>query len=640
MKVTQLDSRTIGVVADSGVRFLLPYRLSWNGHEREPASVVLETTGSGTKAAADIKAFFLFGMVRDRITSDAAGIIIARSWSMMTPGSVKLLLDVEFENVDDPVCLFPGVCVARGFPKSPLSFLGERPSYPAAVVVSLGREAAIVFSRSAMCSGDPSSIGISTAEREDEPNRLRVEVRFPGIEEPSSRTGPKPDDAAEPEDAAIQCSGSLERRHELFLAFSPRERILTAAPGIVVKRLFEAASGRASPRSASGRSVLAQAAQDVLATHLVEEGGVEGLREVPQSKWLSSSAGLELAVVLRRLFPGDAKTGETALRLADFSLKGQLPSGLFYESFDLDAGKWRGMRGRPAGNEISIAQSALIADILLLLAEDLEKEELPFEKYFLAGQRFVDHLVDDKGHLALEDSDEWELFFPLARVLDRLGRDRYKRALDALARRFAAIRWDIFQPPSSRAGRDSDSAASLLAVRLFVEMRRRGYRPAEQPGSGASTARGRAAESTRLFASLLVPWIRVQGDRDQREGQPRLDGSLVDSFVRQRLLFPGNEAAYLLQKLAAIAGEPDFTSLLGSLSRLCVASGRDVPLGTAFFQHTHWDPKGASATGKEKMGPVDSRRLSRELLYGLLLEAVRTTTPATKRARVPVRRPR
>jgi hypothetical protein len=623
MKITQPDSRTIRVVTESGMSFFLPYRFFWNGHDREPASVVLETSGSGQKAAADVKAFFLFGMVADRIRADAAGIVITRSWNVMTPGPVKVLLDVEFEAAGDAVCLFPGVAVGRGLPSRPVSFLAERTSYPAALIVSFGNEATVIFSRSARSDGDLASIGVSMTDREEESSRLRVEVRFPGVEEPELRTGPRPGDHARPGDPVIACTGNLTRTHELFLAFSARKDILAVAPAAVLRRL----SGRArkpDAEKASELGELARTARELLSTHLVQEGGVVALREAPGSQWLSVTAGLALAVSLRRLFPRDQETGETALRLADFSLKGQLPSGLFYESCNAVDGEWHGVRGQPGRSALSVLHSARIADLLLLLAEVLLGEGLPFEKYFLAGQRFVDVFVDEKGRCALpgslwlpgqqpdpEDIGGWSVLFPLVRVLDRLGKDRYKKALAAVAARFAAFPWDIFSPPSSRPGRDGDSAASLLAVRMFLELRRRGFRPAEPPGSSAS-GRSKSTESVRLFSSLLLPWIRIHGD-----GQPRLDGTLVDSFVRQRLLFAGNETADLLRRLAALAGPGDLKTLLSNLARLCRASGADVPPGTAFYQHTRWDEEGREGqTGKT--GPVDSRRLANEILFGVL----------------------
>ena len=129
-----------------------------------------------------MKAFFLFGLVKDRITADAGGVVISRSWNVMTPGPVKVLLDLEFDAQNDPVCFFPGVHVERGLPASPVSFLGERTSYPAALIVTLGDSAAAIFSRSARSGQDAASIGVSRTERDDEPVRLHVEVRFPGVE--------------------------------------------------------------------------------------------------------------------------------------------------------------------------------------------------------------------------------------------------------------------------------------------------------------------------------------------------------------------------------------------------------------------------------------------------------------------------
>ncbi|HTP59225.1 MAG TPA: hypothetical protein VMM82_09925 [Spirochaetia bacterium] len=632
MKITQPDSRTIKVVTESGTIFFLPYRFSWNGHDREPASVVLETSGSGQKTTAIVKVFFLFGMVEDRIRADAAGVVITRSWNVMTPGSVKILLDVEFDLPEDTVCFFPGVAVGKGLPSRPVSFLAGRTSYPGAIILGLGNEAVVVFSRSAWSQEDAASIGVSRVEREEESSRLRVEVRFPGVEAPTQRTGPRPEHQSRPEDPVIQCAGTLTRSHELCLSFSARKDILAAAPAAVLKR-FSIPARNTGAKSGPDPAGLSKAARQLLSTHLVESGSVTGLRETPGSPWLSSQAGLALSVSLRKLFPRDQGLGETALRLADFSLRGQLPSGLFYGSYHLDDHEWRGVKGRPGRAALSIPQSARIADLLLLLAEVLREQDLPFEKYFLAGQRFVDVFVDDKGKCALpgdlwppdradQDWVGWSILFPVGRVLDRLGKDRYKKALGVIAARFAAAPWDVFSPPSSRIARDCDSAASLLAVRMFLELRGRGFHPGEPPGSSAS-AKSKSGESVKLFASFLLPWIRIHGNAAPRQGSPSgqsvttLDGALVDSFLRQRLVFAGNEAAYLLRQLATLAGSGDLKSLLSALAGVCRSSGSDFPQGTAFYQHALWDQEGREgAIGKT--GPVDSRRLADEILYGVM----------------------
>ncbi len=650
MKITQPDSRTVRIQSDSGAVFHLPYRFFWDGHDREPVSVALETSASGGKASAVVTAFFLFGKVSDRITSDPMGITIARTWKVETPGAVRLLMDIVFETPDPPSFLFPGLFAGQGFPEAPLSFLGDKTSYPVSVIAALGERGVLVFSRASRLEGALASIGMRRAVVEDEPDRLHVEVRFPGSEEPTSRVGPRPDHVEEPGEPTIESPGSLERSHSLYLAFARREEILTAAPAAVLGRLHSAAGGKTKSPAPIDVEALREAARGVLSTHLVAEGGVTGLREVPGSPWISSKAGAALAVVLLRLFPGDADMRETALRLADFSLKGQLPSGVFFENHFRETAQWRGVKGQPERTVLSMAHSAEIADLLLTFSEDLAAAGLPGEKYFLAGQRFVDFFIDEKSRLALPgtlyvpgeqlafgeaerkdsrssrtpppqpvDIGGLALFFPLVRVHERTGRDRYKKALDVIARRFSTGLWDPLHPPASRDGRGADSAASLAAVRLFIGLRTLGYKPTELPSSGAAAAKAHAAESVQRFASLLVPWVRTHGGQPDDSHSPLLEGAIADGFIRQRLLFAGYETAYLLLCLRKLGGKRDVGALLESLARLCLTSARNVPIGTSHCQHAHWDENGKPEEGQGRWGPIDSRRLASEALHGLLI---------------------
>ena len=73
----------------------------------------------------------------------------------------------------------------------------------------------------------------------------------------------------------------------------------------------------------------------------------------------------------------------------------------------------------------------------------------------------------------------------------------------------------------------------------------------------------------------------------------------------------------MLLRLGELTPEKPVSSLLKNLARLCRDSARLAPLGTSFFQHTHWDEKGKPAEGSGKRGPVDARRGARELLAGL-----------------------
>ncbi|MGA2477304.1 MAG: hypothetical protein ABSG63_00975 [Spirochaetia bacterium] len=629
MKVTQPDSRTIRVQDDTGVVFHVPYRIFWNGFDRQAESIVL--SGGDTKSAgSEVRAFFLFGEVRDRITQDAAGISLQRTWSVKTPGSGYLSIDVEFDTPADLRCLFPGVHAARGVPAAPVSFLGEKTSYPAALLLSLGKKGVLVFSRTAENEGVRAGIGISRTDIEDESPRLRVELRFPGVEEPSARVGPGPDHTEEPMEVVVESTGSLERSHEIFFSFSPRENIPLQGAAAAFSRLLPALAKKALPEPSIDIPSLREALQGLLATHLWQKGGVTGVTEVAGGPLISSTAGLGAAIAARRLFPSDDRLGEIALQLADFSLKGQLPTGFFFESYHRASGAWQGVRGEPSRTLLSVSQSSRIAELLLDLAADLAAQKLPHEKYFLAALRFVDFFFDAKAHLLVPGSlhaprdrtpsaasdaalGGLDLFFPLARVHTLTGRDRYKKGMDALVKRFSAVSWDAFQPPVSREGRGPDCRAALTAARLFVEMRALGYKPAEPPVSTAAAAKARAEESTRLFASLLVPWIRMQGDA----GGASASGCLTESFVRQRLLYAGYETSLMLLRLGELTPEKPVSSLLKNLARLCRDSARLAPIGTSFFQHTHWDEKGKPAEGRGKRGPVDARRSANELLAGL-----------------------
>ena len=639
MKVTQPDSRSIRIVSDTGVKVSVPYSFFWNGHDRPAESVVLS-------GSYEVRAFFLFGEIRDRITEDAAGITLSRTWSVKTPGTVHLCIDLELDPPADLRCLFPGVHSARGLPQAALSFLGEKTTYPSSLFLALGTKGVLVFSPCSACSGTPGSIGVARTEVEDEPPRLHVQMRFPGIEEPAGRIGPKPEDLQPAEEKFIESPGSLERSHDLCLSFAPREEIAFRGPAAVLQRsALRSARAKASAGPVD-QGALADALQGALKQHLYQDGGVMGLKETADSPWISASAGLGCALALRKLFPGDARLSETGLRLADFALKGQVPWGFFHESYHILSGRWRGVRGRPDITLLSVGQSARVAELLLALADDLARNGRPYEKYFFAGLRFVDFFLDEKGKLSQPgglhrpSSSEvqadaepgiagLEIFFPVAFVLARRGRDRYKKALDALVRRFSSIAWDAFQPPASREGRTSDAAGAMLAGKLYVAMRSLGYKPVEPPVSSAAVARVKAAEGARLFSSLIVPWIRFHDEPHGGRRVPWQSGCLLDSFSRQRLLCAGHETALLLLQLEALAPDKPGKQLLSSLAHDCLVSARGLPIGTSSIQHTRWDGAGKvegsrgrpGSSGKgyrpSAIGPVDSRRLVTEVLAGL-----------------------
>jgi hypothetical protein len=647
--VTQPDSRTIRVDADGG-SFRLPYRFFWDGHEREPESVRLDT-GQGR---AEVRAYFLFGSIVDSLSCDAHGVTIARTWSVKSIGTVRLSVDVEFDAADGATLVFPGVSAGEPLPGG-TACAGDRTSYPLSVLARRGRSEALVWSDSPAVGGKPASIGAFPMAPEEGPPVLRVQVRAPGIGLPFTRVGPRPADVRETAEAVIESAGDLEARHRLFVAFAPAGEIQVRGAAAVLARLHAAHKAeeegddpqahppeqraeetRARARGVVDRERLREALSACLSTHLVQAGGVAGLREVPGSTRLSPAAGVEAAVLVRTLFPGDERLAELALRLADFALKGQHPSGMFFTAYDQKSGEWQGVRGRSGGALLSVAEAARTADGLLALAENLAEAGLPHEKYWLAGARFAESFTDEKLRLRLPGSlhapsggppaepglGGFALFSPLARVCARSRRDRHKRPLDDLARAFSAMPWDSFAPPRSREGRDADAEAALLAARLFVEMRGRGYRPVEATGGTPAVQKKRAAQAVRLFASLLVPWVRIEaaeggaaGARGGRgAGHPDGTGMLADSFTRQRLLPACHETAWLLLSLRGLAADPGLCAALRRLALLCIDASSRLAVGTSWLRHTDWDAEGRPGPAA---GPVDSRRLVREVGFGL-----------------------
>jgi hypothetical protein len=413
------------------------------------------------------------------------------------------------------------------------------------------------------------------------------------------------------------------------VAFAPRGSIQARGAGAVLARLQDGDGTEAAP-AALTRDRLREALSACLSSHLVQDGGVAGLREIPGSPRLSPSAGAGAAVLVRRLFPGDERLAELALRLADFALKGQHPSGMFFTAFDARAGAWQGVSGKPGAALLSVADAAWTADSLLALADDLEQAGLPHGKYRVAGLRFVESFADEKQRLRMpgslhapgssEPSEQgpggMALFLPLARVHGATRRDRHRKPLDELARAFSALPWDSFAPLSSRAGRDPDAEASLLSARLFIEMRRHGYRPVEPTGGSAAVQKKRASEAVRLFAQLLVPWIRVR--RAGSEGT----GMLTDSFTRQRLLPARLETAWLLLALRSLGPDPDLAGTLRRLALLCMQATGSPAIGTSWMRRADGDPEGkpgqrGGQVHRPSAGPVDSRRLVREVDCGL-----------------------
>jgi hypothetical protein len=603
--IVQPDARSV-LVRSVEMSFLLPYRFHWNGQERVPESVVLD--------GCEVSAFFLAATIKDVIRRDARGILVRRSWSVKTPGPVRLSIPIEFDDAESFSFLFPAVLGDIRAPRQRHAFLQERMAYPCGLFLYRGENGVLVYAEEPQPepTPEPPSIALETVPLEDEPARLRVEISLPGREEPVSRTGPKPSHAVTRPESSLVSAGTLERSFLLRIVLEPRRQVHGRGFLSVAAPLPK--TGRRAPALRS-LADLRQAVRECAATHLCHEGGVFGLRESPGSGRLSAEAGVQMARLLLALFPGDGNLEDAALRLADFALKGQHPTGLFYESYHLEAGAWHGVRGRRGQPMLSIARASGIAEALLCLAEEMEARGGDARRFAAAARRFVEFFFPGKGaflqpgslHMAGERVPEerglerFAFFAPLWKVYLDGKRDKHKKALDAMAKDFSLLPRDASVLAASRPGRDPDSSTALLEARVFLWMRRAGYR----------------MDGADALVSRLAPWVNVNRSGGIRTIDPV--GGLADSFRRQRLLFAGNETAYLLLSLRPLLKEPWLADAAARMAGLCLRFSSQARLGTAWVQHTLWDAGGRPEERRGVTGPVDSRRLASEGAYLLRL---------------------
>lgn len=606
MTVTQRDARSVWIEHD-GLAAWLAYRLWWEGRDRSPESIAVD----GNR----VTAFFLSAAIRDTVTADAHGVAVHRRWSVKSAGRVRLTVDVHFAPEGPPAYFLPGVALGAGLPDGGVAADGERTAWPSAAFVGIGGRGTFGFSphegpfAAGIAIAPVSQDDVPPVEREEGPAPLALVLTLPGAGKPA-------DNGDEP--ASIESPGTLEVERTFRLVSAPLRRAwlhgasaVLAAPGGPADATAREPAGRAGEKQV--REAVRRSVERCLGTHLLEKGGVAGLRIEPSSPLLSASAGAGMAVLLLELFADDPERVELALRLADFALKGQHPSGLFYESYHAGRGEWRGVPGRPDRPVIGIEASARVADRLLALAAALRGAGRPCEKYRLAGLRFVEFFLDERGRFQMPGALHLpgvraplepglaglELAMPLARVLAATGRDRYRKAFDAIVHEVAGLPWGTPWLPSSRAGRDPDSAAALRCGRIVLAAAH--LSPAgERRTAGASRLRAgakarRAPVDAGDAASIVLPWVRAH--RGGAGAGVDALGGIVDSFHRGRIVDAGAEAGFVLAGLASLATEPWMRRTLEGYARGCLAF--------------------ADRTTLAGSGPLDARRLVAEAGYRL-----------------------
>ncbi len=343
MTVSQRDARSVRVEHD-GLVFSLAYRLWWEGRERTPESIAVD--------GARVTAFFLSASIRDTVSTDAHGVLVRREWSVKSPGRVRLAVDLHLDPTGPVSYILPGVALGSTPPAEGVSAGGARTAWPSAAFIGIGGRGTVGF---ALDEG-PCAAGVSIApvsqddvppdEREEGPVPLSLALTLPGAEGTGDASGGAP--------GFIESPGTLDAARTFRLVSAPVRRAWLRGASAVLAAIG-GGSGRAKTEPSARttettvREAVRRAVEGGLATHLLEKGGVAGLRVEPGSPLLSASAGAGMAVLLLELYPSDPVRTELALRLADFSLKGQHPSGLFYETYHAGRGAWQGVPGRLTG---------------------------------------------------------------------------------------------------------------------------------------------------------------------------------------------------------------------------------------------------------------------------------------------------
>jgi len=592
MLVSQADFRTVKI-EKGPLAFLLRYSLYQNGEERLPESI--------TCRGDTVVAYFLTFTIRDYIAERPDGFAVERNWKIIPEGAFALSFCLDFPSAAEVPYLFPGLHAGMAVSKQPILAPGARTACANGLYLFSDPESFLIFSDPPRTEEEAGSVALKHMDIEEE-SYLRIEVLIPGAA-PLDNNPAKRSRRAEFSQACFQSEGNFD--------YSLRLNAVTGNPTEIYKRVvpevlkrFEKKLHR--PRSMPGKNFkdyIEQQIQDCLQMFLIAENSTCGLQKNKRSKRVCALAGCSLAYLIRRYLPEDKDLCETALRLADFALKGQHPKGLFYPTYYLDRRSWLDGDPRPENPPaLPLARSAEIASRLIELSEQRRGEAEPAARYIHAVTRMADALlaegqaIEDLGDLVVPDSFSSsgqgitsaaliELFLKLHRLT---GKDVYKKAVVALKNRYF---------------KEAPSTLPLLGWQEGVTE--------VEPALSLAHAAIHLAEAgyvvkgmDRYFAALL-PWVHLNHPGSDRKINPV--GGTHLSLKENKLFFRGFELSYVLLMLNGNLkqGEPmqNLDLLISQLFGFCM----QAPPGTSCYT-----PDRAAASD---LGAVQSHTWVRELYY-------------------------
>lgn len=592
MRVSQADYRSVRVQT-AGLTLFLRYCLYQDDEERLPESITCDGN--------TVVAYFLASTIRDSLGETPQGFYVDRRWKILREGRFALPFTLDLPRAAP--FLFPGALAGGQPPASPQYVAESRLAYPNGLYVFSEPEGLAVFCDPEREPDEQGSIAL-WSHREAEHGALRLEVRYPDATRPAAHSARLPRlprstrRARRGAVAPLPClvsTGSLERAHRLNVVCAAPGTLRECATAAVLERLRPPAGGPPLPDAERLKALLEQELRSCLEEELVQEKGICGLRRRPGQTELSALASCGLSLLLLRASPRDPQRVETALRLADFVLRAQHPSGLFYESFDPAPGIWRDSLADPGlaqGPALPAHVSALVACRLTQIAGLLRQGRgrsagVQGMRLLHAARQLADALIAvdprfERGGdlLRVEDLNSVKpgtgslAFLELyAELYTLTARDPYRKAWLALRSRLLAREADPLPAADLERTLLSGRLAALAATPPAASASRR-----SATGGRAQNLDAPLRERLRSSLSTLLPWIYLNGPGSTLCGRSPT-GALVPSLGASCLDLRGFQTAHLLLTLDRLLGRERPLPVLKPLVAQLLACTMQGPVG-------------------------------------------------------------
>lgn len=544
------------------------------------------------------------------------GFYIKRKWNIVPEGNVELAICVDVVSAHSTPYFIPCIASGASVPSKGFVFLGERLTHPSGIYLFPEEKGIFISTDIPAKDGAFSSIHL-TRIKEGKYNCSRVEMNLPPYEKFPENFEQKEGFIQGPGKVTYQSKGDLNQSLGVNVIISDHQKIFPVSTGIAHKNMEEQGSTGLTKRNFLND--IKRGIDRCLGEHLVENKGVFGIRDHGEGETLSMFSTINLALLMQMIFTSNEQMFNTSIMLADFSLKAQHPSGLFYEKYFYKQNSWidKSLLSSLKKEEevrcyLSLKENSLIAWQLLEFASRLKEKELLYNKYFIGARRFIDFCFNREGDLknigsridvgsAKFDKPNLEclyLVFPLIKLFRMTGDEKYKEAALLLKKDFYPSLTDAFSLPVREKGEEPDFESALLllkAANSFEEL-------------------GIAMPEKENLLNKLLPWINYNSTT--RQVVQSITGGIMDSFSRCRIIFRGYELACQLLKLKESIEDDSLKDIVKAVSGDLIAfSSRNAP-GRPFINHTLWIPSG----NLNKPLPADSieydtNAFTRESLY-------------------------